>query len=356
MKMGDFTFVVVYFSCMLSRVWNSLSTQGMMRAIRIRSFGGPEVLKLEENLPILEVESRQVLISVKSVSINPVDTYIRSGQYARLPSLPYTPGHDCSGVIECVGDKVTHFKPGDRVFSLRTITGSYSTHTICDVDYVNILPDCLPFREGACLGTTYHTAYRALVLVGGVKPGQLVLVHGSSGGVGTACLQICRLMGVRSVGTAGTADGEKAARISGAESVVNHRQEQYVDTLRQLSEANGGFDVIIENASHINLDKDLDLVSNKGIVVAVGSKGMSTVEMVPRKLMGKESRVTGMLLWNATPGELTQTHAAILAGVRSGVLRPVVSHEFELAEASRAHEQLMSGKGAAGKIVLTPNL
>lgn len=340
---------------MLSRVWNSLSTQGVMRAIRVQGFGGPEVLKLQESLSLPELGGRQVLISVKSISINPVDTYIRSGAYSRLPSLPYTPGHDCSGVVECVGDDVTRFKTGDRVFSLRTVSGSYSTHTVCDVEYVNKLPDCLPFREGACLGTTYYTAYRALVLVGGAKPGQLVLVHGASGGVGTACLQLCRLMGMRGVGTAGTADGEKAVLASGAESVVNHRQGEHVVALKQLCEGNGGFDVIIENAGHANLDTDLDLVCNGGIVVVVGSKGMSAVEIVPRKLMGKECRVTGMLLWNATPDEFTQSHAAILAGVRGGVLRPVISHEFELGDAGKAHEQLMSGKGAAGKIVLVPN-
>ena len=340
---------------MFSRVWNSSSTKAVMRAIRVQSFGGPEVLKLQESLPLPELVSKQVLISVKSVSINPADTYIRSGQYSRLPSLPYTPGNDCSGVIERVGDDVTRFQPGDRVFSLRTVTGSYSSYTVCEVDYVNALPDCLAFSEGACLGIAYYTAYRALVLVGAAKPGQLVLVHGASGGVGTACLQLCKLMGVRGIGTAGTPDGEKAALISGAESVVNHRQGNYVDTLRQLSEANGGFDVIIENAAHVNLDTDLDLVGNKGVVVVVGSKGMSAVQMVPRKLMGKECRVTGMLLWNVTPDELTQSHAAILAGVRSGILRPVISHEFKLAEADRAHEQLMSGKGAAGKIVLTTN-
>ncbi|KAI6657415.1 Quinone oxidoreductase [Oopsacas minuta] len=325
-----------------------------MKAIRIDSFGGPEVLKLQGSLPVPEIGTRQVLINVHSVSINPVDTYIRSGQYARLPTLPYTPGNDCSGVIEHVGAEVNKFKPGDRVYSLRTITGSYSTHAVCDVEYVNNLPDCLPFNEGACLGTTYYTAYRALILVGKAKPGQLVLVHGASGGVGTACLQLCKQMGIRAVGTAGTPDGEKAALTSGADTVVNHRQDKYVDTLKELSSANGGFDIILENAAHVNLATDLDLVANKGVVIVVGSKGMNSIEMVPRKLMAKECSVTGILFWNISPDELVQSHAAILAGVKIGVLKPVISNLFELGEAGKAHEQLMSGKGAAGQIVLVP--
>ena len=338
---------------MLSRVWGSFAGSGIMRAIRVESFGGPEVLKLRDSLPLPEIGSREVLISVKSISINPVDTYIRAGQYSRLPTLPYTPGNDCSGVVEGVGTEVKMFKPGDRVYSLRALTGSYSTHAVCDTDYVNLLPDCLPFQEGSCLGTAYYTAYRALT-AGSAKPGQLVLVHGASGGVGTACLQLCRLLGIRAVGTAGTGNGEKAAGISGAERVVNHREEGYMDALKELSRSNGGFNVIVENAAHINLDGDLDLVANRGSIVVVGSKGMESVAVVPRKLMAKQCSITGVMLGSISPTELVQYHAAVRAGVESGVLKPVINRVFELGEAGKAHELIMSGQGAAGQIVLVP--
>ena len=338
---------------MLSRVWGSFASSGIMRAIRVESFGGPEVLKLRDSLPLPEIGSRDVLISVKSISINPVDTYIRSGQYARLPTLPYTPGNDCSGVVAGVGSEVKRFKPGDRVYSLRTSTGSYSTQTVCDADYVNLLPDCLPFQEGSCLGTTYYTAYRAL-LAGRATAGQLVLVHGASGGVGTACVQLCRMLGVRAVGTAGTAAGETAAGVSGAERVVNHREEGYGEALKELSLANGGFNVIVDTAAHVNLDRDLDLVAKRGAVVVVGSRGLESIQIVPRKLMAKECSVTGIILASVSSTELVQYHAAVRAGVESGVLKPVISRVFELGEAGKAHELLMSGEGAAGQIVLVP--
>ena len=324
-----------------------------MRGIRVESFGQPEVLKLRDSLPLPEIGSRDLLIGIRSISINPVDTYIRSGQYARLPTLPYTPGNDCSGVVEAMGAGVRRFKLGDRVYSLRTLTGSYATHAVCDADYVNSLPDCLPFPEGACLGTTYYTAYRALT-AGHAAPGQLVLVHGASGGVGTACLQLCRMLGMRAVGTAGTEAGGEAARLSGAETVLNHRQEGYVEALRDLSLSNGGFDVIVDIASHVNLDADLSLVARGGRVVVVGSKGMEGVQVVPRRLMAKECSVTGIILGGISPSELVQYHALVRTGVESGVLKPVISRVFELGEAGKAHELLMSGEGAAGQIILVP--
>ena len=338
---------------MISRFCSNIA-RPVMRAIRIESFGGSEVLKFQESLHIPEPGPKHVLINVKSISINPVDTYIRSGQYSKLPPLPFTPGNDCSGVVERVGTEVCKFKAGDRVYALRSATGTYSTHTLCEDSFVNFLPECVQFREGACLGIAYYTAYRALIQIGGAKPNDLVLVHGASGGVGTACLQLCRMLGIRGVGTVGTEEGRKAAVSSGAETVFNHREEGYVDKLKEFSQTNEGFNVIVENAANINLDKDLELVAAKGCISIVGSKGMASIEVVPRKFMLKECRVNGVFLGNMTPLELSQAHAAILAGAEIQILKPFINQAFELREAAKAHDLLMSGKGGAGKIVLIP--
>src|SRR5213596_3703618 len=131
-----------------------------MKAIRVNEFGGPEVLKLQD-VPDPKPDSGQVLVRVKAAGINPVDTYIRSGSYARKPSLPYTPGTDAGGVVEAVGPDVKHFKLGDRVYTNGTITGASAELALCDQSRVHPLPPKISFAQGAALGVPYGTAYRS---------------------------------------------------------------------------------------------------------------------------------------------------------------------------------------------------
>ena len=156
-----------------------------MKAIQVREFGGPEVLRLEE-LPTPQVGAGQVLVRVHAIGVNPVETYIRSGKYARLPELPYTPGNDGAGVVEQVGEYVKEFKPGDRVYTAGSITGTYAEFTLCKAEQVHRLPENISFAQGAAMGTPYATAYRGLLQRACAMPGETGLVHGASGGVGTA--------------------------------------------------------------------------------------------------------------------------------------------------------------------------
>src|SRR5436190_9292110 len=153
-----------------------------MKAIRVREFGEPKVLQLQE------VESpqpgpRQVLIRMRSVGVNPVETYIRAGTYARLPDLPYTPGNDGAGVIEQIGSDVNDFKPGDRVYTAGSLSGTYAEFALSKMEQVHPLPENVSFAQGAAMGTPYATAYRGLFQRADAKPGETVLVHGASGGV-----------------------------------------------------------------------------------------------------------------------------------------------------------------------------
>lgn len=178
-----------------------------MRAARVSSFGEPDVIVEQTDVPIPVPSSSEVLIRVKAAGVNPVETYIRSGTYPRLPPLPYTPGSDCSGVIECVGNSVVKFKPGDSVWTHQSISGSYAEFSLAHEDAVFLLPEGLDFEQGAALGVPYMTAYRALVHKAHAKKGETVLVNGASGGVGIAGVQIAKGLGCKVIGTAGSTKG-----------------------------------------------------------------------------------------------------------------------------------------------------
>ncbi|MHC4362851.1 MAG: NADPH:quinone reductase, partial [Planctomycetota bacterium] len=176
-----------------------------MKAIRIHRFGEPEVMRLEE-VPDLSCGPGQVLVQVRAAGVNPVDTYIRAGRYS-FGEVPYTPGMDAAGVVEAVGDGVTTARVGDRVYAAGTLSGAYAEKTLCEERQVHHLPHQVSFSQGAALGVPYATGYRALFQRARAKKGEVVLVHGASGGVGIAAVQIARAAGMTVIGTAGTDRG-----------------------------------------------------------------------------------------------------------------------------------------------------
>ncbi|OFW13628.1 MAG: quinone oxidoreductase [Acidobacteria bacterium RIFCSPLOWO2_12_FULL_67_14] len=321
-----------------------------MKAIVVREFGGPEVMKLEE-APAPSPGAGQVLIRVKAAGVNPVDTYVRAGTYARKPALPFTPGSDVAGVVEAVGPKVTTLKAGDRVYTHDTAgTGAYTEMTICDEAQAHPLPARVSFAQGAAVGVPYATAWRALFMRAQAQPGETVLVHGASGGVGIAAVQIARARGLRVIGTAGTDKGLQLVREQGAHEVLNHRDAEYVNRIGPLT-GGRGVDVVIEMLANVNLDRDLDLLALHGRVMVVGNRGR--VEIDPRKIMSRDATILAMTMFNATADEQRTIHAGIVAGLESGVLTPVVGRELPLAQAPQAHVAVLE-PGAYGKIVLIP--
>jgi len=320
-----------------------------MKAIRVSEFGGPEVLKLQD-VPDLKPDSGQVLVRVKAAGLNPVDTYIRAGAYARKPNLPYTPGMDAAGIVEAVGPNLKRFKPGDRVYTNGTITGAYAELALCEESRVHPLAAKTSFAQGAALGVPYGTAYRALFQRGNAKAGEVLLVHGASGGVGTACVQLGRAFGMTVIGSAGTDKGRAMVAEQGAHHVVDHRAPDYEKQIMANTEGRG-VDLITEMLANVNLARDLSMVAAGGRIVVIGNRG--TIEINPRDAMAREASILGLILWAATDAELAQIHAGIVAGLETGTLRPVVGHELPLAEAGRAH-QLVLEPGSYGKIVLVP--
>jgi NADPH2:quinone reductase len=318
-----------------------------MKAIRVEEWGGPEVLRAVE-VPDPALEAGQILVRLHAAGVNPVETYIRAGTYAKLPTLPYTPGQDGAGVIETVSPNVPGLAPGQRVYLSGSLTGTYAEKCLCSPDQVHLLPDSVSFGEGAALGIPFATAYRALVQRAGAKKGDTVLVHGGTGGVGLAAVQFARQLGCRVLATGGTETGRVLLIEQGAESAFDHHEMGYIDQV--LAQTGGrGVDVVLEMLANVNLGNDLRMLAKHGRVVVVGSRG--TVEINPRDLMSRDADIRGLVLFNAAPDELREIYAAISHGLAEGFLKPIVGAQFPLENAANAHEQVLA-PGAHGKVIL----
>ncbi|HEY4817142.1 MAG TPA: NADPH:quinone reductase [Candidatus Acidoferrum sp.] len=320
-----------------------------MKAIRVHQFGGPEVLKLEE-APIPKPDTGQVLVRVRAVGVNPYDTYMRAGTYAIKPQLPYTPGSDAAGTVEAVGPGVTKVKSGDRVYTSRTLTGAYAEYALALEEQVHPLPKNISFEQGAGVWVPYGTAYHAIHHFAKTRAGETVLVHGASGGVGTASVQIARGMGLTVFGTAGTDKGLDVVRREGAHQAFNHAKPGYQEEIMKAA-AGRGVDVILEMLANVNLGADLKMLALEGRVVVIGSRGDVTI--TPRDLMSRRASMRAFTIWAAQPEELAEIHAGLFAGMENGTLRPVVGKQLPLAEAARAHKEILE-PGASGQIVLVP--
>jgi NADPH2:quinone reductase len=320
-----------------------------MKAIQVHEFGGPEVLELEE-IPTPQPAAGQILVRVHAVGVNPYDTYMRSGTYAIKPPLPYTPGSDGAGTVDTVGSGIAEVKPGDRVYVAKTVTGAYAEYAIALESQVHRLPEKVSFTQGAGVWVPYGTAYHALYHSAQAHASETVLIHGASGGVGIAGVQIARASGLTVFGTASSQKGLDLAMREGAHQVFNHGKPGYLDEIMRAT-GGRGVDIVLEMLANVNLANDMKLLATNGRVIVIGNRGEITVN--PRDLMSRRASVRGFTLWALTPAEESDVHSGLIAGLENGTLRPVVGKEIPLAEAPRAHVEILQ-PGAAGKIVLIP--
>lgn len=319
-----------------------------MKAIVVREFGEPEVMKLED-IETPQPTGTQVLVRVAAIGVNPVETYIRSGVYASVPALPYTPGKDAAGIVEAVGEGVTRWKAGDRVYTAQSVSGTYAEFTICEENDLGRLPDNIGFPEGAGIWTPYATSYRALFQKAGARSGETVLIHGASGGVGIAAVQWAKNAGLTAIGTASSTEGKLLVAEQGADAVFDHSQEGYLNEIKDATDGKG-VDVIIEMLANVNLQKDLDVLKMFGRICIVGNRG--SLDFNPRAIMGKDAIVTGMALYNSSYTDRNAIHSAIYDGLTEGYINPIISQRFPLSDAARAHHAVLEGK-SLGKIILS---
>jgi len=311
-----------------------------MRAVVVHEFGEPEVLGLEQ-LPEPTPVPGEVLVRIQAAGVNPFETYVRAGAYSDLPALPYTPGADGAGV---------RTDTGERVYVTGSLSGTYAEYALCREEDVRPLPDALSYAQGAALGTPYTTAYRALFQRARATAGERVLVHGASGGVGLAVVQLALAAGLEVTGTAGSQAGSELVAAQGVVRVLDHHDPGHLTAAVELT-GGDGYDLIVEFLANANLGADLKALAPRGRVIVVGSRG--PVEVDARDLMNAEGAILGMRLPNARAEEVEAARAAVDVGLHSGALRPVVGRELPLAEAARAHHLLME-RPALGRLVLVP--
>jgi NADPH2:quinone reductase len=324
-----------------------------MKAVIQHTFGEPEVLQLEE-VPDPVAGPGQVVVRVHAVGINPVETYIRSGIYPKPPT-PFSLGNDGAGIIDSIGSDVTQVSVGDRVYIAGSRSGTYAEKSLCDADRVFPLPERASYAQGAAMNVAYGTAYQAMFHRGRARAGETVFVHGASGGVGSAAVQLARAAGLTVIGTAGTDRGRKLVLEQGAHHVLDHTVAGYLDQVVELTHGRG-VDLILEMLANINLGNDLNALARGGRVVVIGNRGpnnQGTVEIGPRAIMARDADILGMSLANASEAERLSMQAALVAGLANGSLQPVIGQEFPLADAAKAHHAVIENR-AYGKIVLFP--
>lgn len=271
-------------------------------------------------------------------------------KYGILPPLPYTPGNDGAGIINAIGSEVQRLVLGQRVFVAAALakrnTGTYAEYAVCDADAVHSLPERFSFSEGAGLGTPGLAATYVLFSRAELRPGETVLVHGATGGVGTLAVQLAKKAGAVVFGTAGSEQGERLLRTIGAHHIFNHNEEGYLEQIQQKS--SGGPDVIIEMLANVNLAKNLSILAKHGRIVIVGNRG--ALDFNPRDAMLKDAIIHGILINNMPNTMFIENMFRLAAALENG-LRVVVDQELPLQNASEAHKKLLEGH-KYGKVIL----
>lgn len=317
-----------------------------MKAIEMTNFGDVDVLNYVTK-EISPPSKNQVKVKLYYAGVNPVEAYIRQGGYAFfIPPLPYTPGFDGAGVIEEIGEGVTNYKIGDRVFIASTLgeffTGTYAQWMITSTDSIRHLGETTSFEEGAALGIPATASYRALFQRGQLKKGERVLIHGASGGVGILALQMAKDAGAYVIGTAGNKENMEKVRANGADLVLNHNEEGYLNKI-------DGVDLVIEMLANVNLEKDLEVLNTRGRVIIIGNRG--SLDFNPRLTMAKEADIRGIAIWNATQTERAESLDAIEEYLTKGILKPEIGPVYPLEKASQAQHDIIH-EVSRGKILL----
>ncbi len=330
-----------------------------MKAIRTAAFGGPEVLTFED-IADPTPGAGEVVVDIKAAGLNPSDVYMLTGVYLVVPDLPFTPGYDAAGVVSSLGEGVSGVNVGDRVIvgaplSLDDsrkdlgIIGCFAEKVVRRAADLSKLPGNTSFAQGAAIGVPYATAHYGLFGRGGGKAGETVFIHGASGAVGTAAIQLAKRAGMRVIGSAGTAQGLDLVRQLGADLAVNHKEDGYIDEVRDASD--GGPQLILEMLANENLATDLDLIAKFGRIVIIGARAETTIN--PRAIMMKDADVRGLVLFNASREDREAIMDDLVAGLADGSLSPIIGTEMPLAETAAAYAKVME-PGAHGKIALVP--
>ncbi|MBK9474799.1 MAG: NAD(P)H-quinone oxidoreductase [Tetrasphaera sp.] len=324
-----------------------------MRAITIPTFGGPEVLTPAE-MPTPEPREGEVRIRVAASGINRADLLQRQGFYPPPPGESEVPGLEVSGVIDALGEGVPGWAVGDEVCALLA-GGGYAQYVTVPAGQVLPVPAGVDLVSAAALPEVVCTVWSNVFLTANLQPGETLLVHGGSSGIGTMAIQLAREVGARVAVTAGTSAKLAACAELGAEILVNYREADFVEALRTATNGEGA-DVILDNMGAKYLSRNIEALATAGRLVIIGMQGGTRAELDIARLLTKRAAVIATSLRARPPAE----KATIVAAVRehvwplldAGRVRPIVQASYPAEQAARAHEDL-AASGHIGKLLLT---
>jgi NADPH:quinone reductase-like Zn-dependent oxidoreductase len=343
-----------------------------MRAVVITKHGGPEVLQVQER-PDPPVGPGEVRIAVKAAGINFADTLARTGLYPDSPKVPCVVGYEVAGEVESVGEGVQSFGPGDRVLAGTKFNGQAELVTVPQ-SMVYQLPEQLSFEQGAAFPVNYATAQAGLVVMGGLKEGERVLIHAAAGAVGISATQIAKGLGAEVFGTA-SASKHDAIREQGVDHAIDYRTQDFAAEVRRITSGEG-IDVAFDAIGPSSFRKDYQLLRQGGRLIMYGASEVQTGEKrsVPAALrtvakspfatmpwwkglavMNENKGVFGlnMLSWWAAEGSLDRVIEPLIPRLQNGELKPVVAEAFPFDRAPDAH-RFIAERRNVGKVVLVP--
>ncbi|MBT0773852.1 NAD(P)H-quinone oxidoreductase [Kineosporia sp. J2-2] len=324
-----------------------------MKAVVISEFGDPDVLRVQD-VPDPTVHAGQVLIDVAAAGVNRADLLQRAGHYPPPAGAPEWPGIEVSGTISAVGADVDHWTPGDRVCALLS-GGGYAERVAVPQGQVLPLPRNTDLIDAAALPEVTATVWSNVFMAAGLRPGEVLLVHGGSSGIGTMAVQLAVQVGARVAVTCGTDEKLERCRELGAEILINYRSQDFVQALKDATDGHGA-DVVLDNMGASYLSRNLKSLAYGGRIVVIGMQGGAKAEINLNHLMSRRAALIATTL-RARPDEEKETIMASVGQhvwplLSSGLVRPVIHERLPLAEAARAH-RIMAGSQHIGKILLT---
>lgn len=324
-----------------------------MHAIVVTEPGGPQVLSYTE-VPDPDPATGEVLIRVAATAVNRADVLQRKGFYPPPPGASELLGLECSGTIVALGAEVTGWRVGDRVCALLA-GGGYAELVAVPAAQLLPVPAGVDLVDAAGLPEVVCTVWSNLVMTARLAPGELLLVHGGSSGIGTMAIQLGKAIGARVAVTASRDASLQACRELGADITINYTEGDWVDTLRREA---GGADVILDVVGAKYLQRNVSALADGGRLVVIGLLGGARAELDLNALMAKRRSVIGTTLRSrpvAGPGSkgevVEQVREHVWPLLESGTITPVVQSRYPLAEAAKAHAELEAG-GHLGKILL----
>jgi NADPH2:quinone reductase len=322
-----------------------------MKAVRVHTVGGPEVLRYED-VPEPTPKPGEAVVKIDAAGLNYIDVYYRSGLYKT--DLPFTLGLEAGGTVTAVGPGVTEVKVGDRV-AYTGVPGAYAEYAAVPAARLVVLPAGVTTRQGAAAMLQGMTAHYLACTTYPLKPGDTCLVHAAAGGVGLLLVQIAKMRGARVIGTVSTEDKARLARQAGADEVILYTQQDFEAEVKRLT-GGKGVQVVYDSVGKTTWDKSLSSLALRGMMVLYGQSSGPVGLIDPQILNQKGSLFLtrpSLFHYTASREELLQRAGEVLGWIRDGRLRLRTEHEFPLKDAAEAHRAL-EGRRTTGKVLLIP--